>query len=257
MHSVRNLQRRATLCSRLRFGNGSVDRNFASRAFLADHIVQTPISYDVAIAFTSVSNVAAAPTCLLSFDNHYASAPAIMDLETKLETAYQNRALGLYGSIKPYEMDLAACLASPVTVEESAAEILRSTAAQLASEQQARLQMRFASEVRLTRQRSFEENAASSHQNGRSSCLRNSFVPVLASPSNEFFQAFSEVLEVQQSRNRLVLPQRRVHCGGLNMQQVEHTSFLVPESASLSASDEPPIMPDAVEKDSSCGVHRS
>lgn len=142
MHSVRNLQRRATLCSRLRFGNGSVDRNFASRAFLADHIVQTPISYDVAIAFTSVSNVAAAPTCLLSFDNHYASAPAIMDLETKLETAYQNRALGLYGSIKPYEMDLAACLASPVTVEESAAEILRSTAAQLASEQQARLQMR-------------------------------------------------------------------------------------------------------------------
>lgn len=91
---------------------------------------------DVAVAFLNTTPLAAAPECLLSFDDWDLAAPPLADGGS----AHLQRS-------RSADLQAAVCLASPGLLEglqeENAGTILRARAAELGSQREAELQSRW------------------------------------------------------------------------------------------------------------------
>lgn len=102
---------------------------------------------EVALAFTSVTPLTAAPECLASLDLEDVAAmqaPALVGGPRFASHRLPVASAAAEDGREASRMEVAACLAAPVVVEENAAEIMRAAASELAREQRVQLEARCA-----------------------------------------------------------------------------------------------------------------
>lgn len=148
---------------------------------------------EVMMAVT-IAPLASAPQCLFTIDmDQLASAPSLGDHGHGVQRVLAAR----QDSVK---LDAAVCLASPVVLEETVAEVVWESAEEEAMGQKLNLARRFASEVQLKRQSSLEAHIKGEKPDKRWANLGSGL------PPKEVQQlVMQELLEKPQDKNKLVL----------------------------------------------------